>query len=203
MGDNSVLIDTLLQRLSSAFKIRDLRTPGFFLGIETLAVHGGLVLSQRRYIGDLLKRAGMTDCKPLATPASVTQYRRLAGALQYLTITRPDLSYSVNHLCQFMHAPTTEHWGLLKRVLRYVKGTMDYGLHMTPSLSNDIHAFFDSDWAGCPIDHKSTSGMLSFSTPTWFRGYRASSALWPVPQLKLNIKVWPTYLLRLPKSFRY
>ncbi|XP_019170558.1 PREDICTED: uncharacterized protein LOC109166124 [Ipomoea nil] len=127
-------------------------------------------------MGDLLKRAGMTECKPLATPAAVTQpvspptqpfenptqYRRLVGALQYLTITRPDLSYSVNRLCQFMHAPTDEHWGLLKRVLRYVKGSQDHGLRLSCSESTDIHAFSDSDWAGCPIDRKSTSGYAVF-----------------------------------------
>ncbi|XP_019152798.1 PREDICTED: uncharacterized protein LOC109149443 [Ipomoea nil] len=102
----------------------------------------------------------MTDCKPLATPAAVTQpatptldpfdnptqYRRIVGALQYLTITRPDLSFSVNRLCQFMHSPTQDHWGLLKRVLRYVKGTLNSGLRLSLSSSSAIHAFSDSDW---------------------------------------------------------
>ncbi|XP_019171113.1 PREDICTED: uncharacterized protein LOC109166680 [Ipomoea nil] len=133
-------------------------------------------LSQRRYMRDILQRAGITDCKALATPASVTQpvcqatgsfdnptqYRRLAGALQYLTITRPDLSYSVNRLYQFMHSPTDEHWGLLKRVLRYIKGTLEYGLCIAASENSDIHAYSDSDWAGCPVDHKSTSGYAVF-----------------------------------------
>ncbi|XP_019158353.1 PREDICTED: uncharacterized protein LOC109155079 [Ipomoea nil] len=176
MGDDSALVDSLLQRLATTFKIRDLGVPTFFLGIETLSTPEGILLSQRRYIRDILNRAGMSDCKPLATPASVTQavsqstdpfdnptqYQRLAGALQYLTITRPNLSYSVNRLCQFMHAPTDEHWGLLKRVLRYIRGTMDYGLRLSPSLSTDIHAFSDSDWAGCPVDRKSTSGYAVF-----------------------------------------
>ncbi|XP_019184164.1 PREDICTED: uncharacterized protein LOC109179046 [Ipomoea nil] len=95
LGDDSALIDTLLHRLSTTFKIRDLGTPSFFLGIETISVDGGMILSQRRYMGDILARAGMTDCKPLATPVSLTQpvtttadlfdnptqYRRLAGAL--------------------------------------------------------------------------------------------------------------------------
>ncbi|XP_019156970.1 PREDICTED: uncharacterized protein LOC109153570 [Ipomoea nil] len=118
----------------------------------------------------------MTDCKALATPATVTQpatpsltpfenptqYRRIVGALQYLTITRPDLSYSVNRLCQFMHSPTDDHWALLKRVLRYIKGTQDYGLRLSPSPSSDLHAYTDSDWAGCPVDCKSTSGYAVF-----------------------------------------
>ncbi|XP_019186568.1 PREDICTED: uncharacterized protein LOC109181272 [Ipomoea nil] len=118
----------------------------------------------------------MTECKPLSIPAAVTQavsptqksfdnptqYRRIVGALQYLTITWPDLSYVVNQLCQFMHSPTVDHWGLLKRVLRYIKGTLTYGLRLTVSTSSAIHAFSDSDWAGCPVDRKSTSGYAVF-----------------------------------------
>lgn len=118
----------------------------------------------------------MADCKPLATPAAVTQtvspsleafdnptqYRRIVGALQYLTITRPDLSFSVNRLCQFMHSPTAEHWSLLKRVLRYVKGTLHMGLFISPSSHSALHGYSDSDWAGCPIDRKSTSGYAVF-----------------------------------------
>ncbi|XP_019178996.1 PREDICTED: uncharacterized protein LOC109174195 [Ipomoea nil] len=176
MGNDSALIDTLLRQLSTAFKIRDLGTPHFFLGIETVPYGDGLILSQRRYMKDILKRAGMTDCKALATPAAVTQsatpsltpfenptqYRMIVGALQYLTITRPDLSFSVNRLCQFMHSPTDDHWGLLKRVLRYVKGTQEYGLRLSLSPSSNLHAYTDSDWAGCPVDRKSTSGYAVF-----------------------------------------
>ncbi|XP_019198186.1 PREDICTED: uncharacterized protein LOC109192013 [Ipomoea nil] len=176
LGNDTVLVNSLLRQLATAFKIRDLGKPTFFLGIETITVPNGMVLSQWRYIRDILQRAGMTDCKALATPAFVTQpvcqttdsfanptqYRRLAGALQYLTITQPYLSYSVNRLCQFMHSPTDEHWGLLKRVLRYVKGTLEYGLRITTSVSSDIHAYSDSDWTGCPVDRKSTSGYAVF-----------------------------------------
>ncbi|XP_019173019.1 PREDICTED: uncharacterized protein LOC109168450 [Ipomoea nil] len=176
MGNDPALIDTLLHRLSTTFKIRDLGTPGFFLGIETLKVDGGLFLSQRRYMGDILTRAGMSDCKSLATLVAVTQaatpsthsfdnptqYCSIIGALQYLTIIRPDHSYAVNRLCQFMHSPTDDHWGFLKRVLRYVKGTQDYGLRLSASSSSDIHIFSDSDWAGCPTDRKSTSGYAVF-----------------------------------------
>ncbi|XP_019193128.1 PREDICTED: uncharacterized protein LOC109187399 [Ipomoea nil] len=176
LGNDAVLIDTLLKQLSTTFKIRDLGTPGFFLGIETVKVNDGMLLLQRRYLGDILTRAGMGDCKLLATPAAVTQavspsekpfdnptqYRRIVGALQYLTITRPNLSYAVNRLCQFMHSLTEDHWGLLKRVLRYVKGTQDYGLRLSPSTLTALHAFSDSDWAGCPVDRKSTSGYVVF-----------------------------------------
>ncbi|XP_019155248.1 PREDICTED: uncharacterized protein LOC109152129 [Ipomoea nil] len=176
MGSDAALVESLLRRLASAFKIRDLGTPGFFLGIETVSTSGGMILSQHRYMVDLLHRSGMTDCKPLTTPASITQavtpseqpfenptqYRRNVGALQYLTITRPDLAYAVNRLCQFMHSPTDDHWAMVKRVLRYNKGTLHYGLRFSPSSSSDIHAYSDSDWAGCPVDRKSTSGYAVF-----------------------------------------
>ncbi|XP_019171357.1 PREDICTED: uncharacterized protein LOC109166914 [Ipomoea nil] len=110
MGNDSELLASFLQRLSSTFKIRDLGTPSFFLGIEMLLVEGGLLLSQCHYMDDILNHARMSYCKPPSTPAALTQatspttklfenptqYRRLAGALQYLTITRPNLSYAVN-----------------------------------------------------------------------------------------------------------
>lgn len=84
------------------------------------------------------------------------------GALQYLTVMHSDLSYAVYQLCQHRHSPTVTHWALLKRVLRYVKGTLHYGLRLRKSDCSDLHAFFDSDWAGCPEDKKSTSGFAIF-----------------------------------------
>ncbi|XP_019194350.1 PREDICTED: uncharacterized protein LOC109188220 [Ipomoea nil] len=115
----------------------------------------------------------MAECKTLSTPISnskvmgidttlhddPTQYRSLAGVLQYLTVTRPDLSFVVNQLCQHMHAPTVSHWEQLKRVLRYVKGTVTSGFLVKQSSSREIHAFSDSDWVGCPDDRKSASGF--------------------------------------------
>ncbi|XP_019151933.1 PREDICTED: uncharacterized protein LOC109148652 [Ipomoea nil] len=118
----------------------------------------------------------MTDCKPLSTliPLSKslshttdlyddpTQYWCLAGVLQYLTITRPNLSLAINQLCQHMHAPTITYWEQIKHVLRYVKETLSYGLRIRKSESRELHAFSDSDWAGCPEDRKSTSGYAVF-----------------------------------------
>ncbi|XP_019157590.1 PREDICTED: uncharacterized protein LOC109154206 [Ipomoea nil] len=145
MGRNATLVSTLLGRLASAFKIQDLGKPGFFFGIETIEASDGMILSQRHYMTDLLNR-----------------YRRIVGALQYLTITWPDLSYAVNRLCQFMHSPSTDHWAMVKRVLRYIKGTLDYGLRLSSSPTASFHAYSDSDWAGCSIDRKSTSGHVVF-----------------------------------------
>ncbi|XP_019188810.1 PREDICTED: uncharacterized protein LOC109183050 [Ipomoea nil] len=109
--------------------------PRIFLGIETLDVDGAMVLSHHHYMTDILRRAGMEDFKPILT---------------HVTTSR---------LCQFMNAPTTAQWVDLKRVLRYVKGTLALRLRISKSNSLDVHVFSDSDWAGYPVDRKSTSGF--------------------------------------------
>jgi len=116
-----------------------------FLGISVTRSADGLFLSQRQYAVDLLQRAGMIECHSTATPvdaraklsatdgspvADPTQYRSLAGGLQYLTLTRPDIAYAVQQVCLFMHSPREPHLALLKRILRYVKGTLSTGLHL-------------------------------------------------------------------------
>ncbi|XP_019178879.1 PREDICTED: berberine bridge enzyme-like 21 [Ipomoea nil] len=118
----------------------------------------------------------MTECKTLSTPISTskavgidttlhddpTQYKSLAVALQYLTITHPDISFAVNQLCQHMSAPTVSHLEQLKRVLRYVKGIVTFGLRVRQSSSREIHALSDSDWAGCLEDRNLQVVLLCF-----------------------------------------
>ena len=114
-----------------------------FLGISVTRDSSGLFLSQRQYAADLLQRAGMSECHPTATPvdartklsasegapvANPSEYRSLAGALQYLTLTRPDLAYAVQQVCLFMHDPREPHLAQIKRILRYVKGSLTKGL---------------------------------------------------------------------------
>jgi hypothetical protein len=99
------------------------------------------------------------DGNPMADPHL---YRRIVGALQYATITRLDISYVVNKASQFMHSPTDEHWNGVKRILRYLKGTLSYGLQIRAHSSFDLHAYSDADWAGCPDDRRSTSGFCVF-----------------------------------------
>jgi hypothetical protein len=148
-----------------------------FLGISVTRSSDGLFLSQRQYAADLLQRAGMAECHSTATPvdthaklsavdgapvADPTQYRSLAGALQYLTLTRPDLAYAVQQVCLFMHDPREPHLALLKRVLRYVKGTLSTGLHIGTGAITSLTAYSDADWAGCPDSRRSTSGYCVF-----------------------------------------
>ena len=91
-------------------------------------------------------------------------YRSVVGALQYLTITRPELSFVVNKVCQFMQRPLADHWRVVKRILRYVVGTLDFGLHIRrqPVVDLSLVGFSDADWASDGDDRKSTSGVCVF-----------------------------------------
>jgi histone deacetylase 1/2 len=141
-----------------------------------------LILTQEYYAADLLAKVGMNGCKAAPTPLSSTkqlsltggtplgpddstQYRNIVGALQYLTLTRPDLSFSVNKVCQFLHAPTTEHWSAVKRILRYVQDTLKVGITFVKSSSIFLSAFSDADWAGSLADRRSTGGFAIFVGP--------------------------------------
>ena len=169
-------VDALLQDLHMDFALKDLGSLHYFLGIEVKPVSNGIVLSQGKYLLDLLKRVDMKGCKPVTTPLSVseklslydgdalggedsTRYRSIVGALQYLTLTRPDISFSVNKVCQFLHAPTSVHFTAVKRILRYLQATHSHGLKLGKSDSMLVSAYLDADWAGCPDDRRSTGGF--------------------------------------------
>lgn len=89
-------------------------------------------------------------------------YQSIVGALQYCTITQPDLSFVVNKACQFLRAPTTAHWNLVKRILWYLKKTSDLGLSFTSSGPYSLSCYTDADWANFLDDHRSTSDYCVF-----------------------------------------
>ncbi|WVZ83622.1 LOW QUALITY PROTEIN: hypothetical protein U9M48_030750 [Paspalum notatum var. saurae] len=89
-------------------------------------------------------------------------FRSLAGVLQYLTFTRLDISYAVQQICLHMHDPREPHLAALKRILRYIRGTLHLGLHLRPSTQCDLVVYSDANWAGCPDTRKSTSGYAVF-----------------------------------------
>ncbi|XP_026380755.1 uncharacterized protein LOC113275461 [Papaver somniferum] len=91
-----------------------------------------------------------------------TFYRSVVGALQYLHLTRLDISVAVNKVCQYMHDPFVEHWELFKRILRYLKGTADYGLYLNSAKGFSLHAYSDADWDGSLDDRRSTSGYCIY-----------------------------------------
>ncbi|GJZ20585.1 ribonuclease H-like domain-containing protein [Tanacetum coccineum] len=118
----------------------------------------------------------MVNCNPSRTPVDTdsklgpdgvpaqdpTLYRSLAGGLQYLTFTRPNLSYAVQQICLYMHDPREPHFAALKRIMRYVQGTLDLGLHLYASATTSLVGYTDADWAGCPSTRRSTSGYCVF-----------------------------------------
>ncbi|XP_060972596.1 uncharacterized mitochondrial protein AtMg00810-like [Cannabis sativa] len=91
-----------------------------------------------------------------------TQYKSVVGALQYATITRPEIAFSVNKVSQFMQSPLEAHWIVVKRIFRYLPGTIDYGIHLTKCNDFHIEAFCDVDWASDPDDRRSTSEYCMF-----------------------------------------
>lgn len=93
---------------------------------------------------------------------NVQLYRSVVGALRYVTITRPEIAYSVNKVCQFIQSPNTEHWTAVKRILRYLKGAVDYGIRLSRPDHLDLVRFCDADWASDPDDRRSTSGSCVF-----------------------------------------
>jgi histone deacetylase 1/2 len=138
---------SLIQRLSKVFPVKDLGPLHFFLGIEASHDPGGMSLCQHKYAQDLLRRTNMDKCSSVFTPMAVQEklsvdqgdvlgpddtfaYRSAVGGLQYLTLTRPDISFAVNKVCQYLSKPTTAHWEAMKRILRYVKGTVSTGLRI-------------------------------------------------------------------------
>lgn len=158
----------------------DLGKLHYFLGIKADYNDKGVLLSQAIYAKEIIVRAGMVDCKPCATPVDLksklsadcrdpisdpTMYRSLAGALQYLTFTRPDISYAVNQICLYMHNPRQPHMQALRRIIRYIQGTMYHGLQMVKGQIYCLTAYSDADWAGCPDTRHSTSGYCVFLGP--------------------------------------
>jgi hypothetical protein len=172
-------INALLSDLKIEFALKDMGNLHYFLGIKVKNVIDGILLSQEKYVTDILCRAGMLSCKPVPTPMATsdklfahtgdklgpddtTKYRSIVGALQYLSLTRLDLAFAINKVCQFLHSPTTIHWTMVKHILHYIKSTISTGLHIRKSPFTLLSAFSDADWAGCSDDQKFTKGFAVF-----------------------------------------
>jgi hypothetical protein len=173
-------IATLIQSFRVEFDIKDLGPLHYFLGMEATSTRDGLILSQQRYILDLLQKSNMSEAKPIKTPMSTAHAlsllsgdpltnpspsRSLVGALQYLSLTRPDISFAVNKVSQFMHRPTSLNLQAVNCILSYLKSTISYGLLLRRSSSHTLQACSNADWAGCPDDRKSTGGFCVFLDP--------------------------------------
>ena len=176
IGNSSSQISHLVTNLSKVFELKDLGALSYFLGIQIMPSRFGLTLCQSKYASDVLHRFNMENSKPTKTPccpnvcltpfdgsilADPFEYRSMVGALQYLTFTRPDLAFSVHQLCRFMQHPTTSHLEAAKHVLRYVRGTLHFGIHLALGPLT-FSVFSNADWTGDPTNRKSTTGILVF-----------------------------------------
>lgn len=164
-ASSTALLRQVVDHLRQAFAIKDLGALHFFLGIQVRRDAAGFHLNQAQYAEDILERAGMANCKPATTPVEVqpklsatdgevvtdaTFYRSITRALQYLTLSHPDIAYGVNQACLHMHAPRDVHWNLVKRILRYIRGTINHGITISTTPSTTLTVYSDADWAGCP-----------------------------------------------------
>ncbi|PKU78319.1 putative mitochondrial protein [Dendrobium catenatum] len=175
-GNDQPMIQSRLHQLKSTFALKQLGPVSLFLGIQISKTDSDYFLHQTHYAEQLLQTAKLEECSSTPTPitpskgtsenskqlfSDPTLYRKLAGSLQYLTITRPDIAFATNRLCQHMHKPTEQHFKSLKRLLRYVKGTINYGLPLTRG-NLQLTSYTDDDWASDSDDRKSISGFCTF-----------------------------------------
>ncbi|GJT34822.1 gypsy type transposase [Tanacetum coccineum] len=147
-ASSATLLQRIITSLHSEFSMTDLGPLHYFLGISV----------SRDATVDTESKLG-TDGPLVSDP---TLYRSIAGALQYLTFTRPDLSYAVQQICLFMHDPREPYRTALKMILLYVRGTFDYGLQLFSASPLSLIGYSDANWAGCPTTHRSTSGYFVF-----------------------------------------
>ncbi|XP_028753328.1 uncharacterized protein LOC114712935 [Neltuma alba] len=180
-GNSEDRIREVKDYLHRQFKIKDLGEIKYFLGIEIARSQKGIILSQRKYVLDLISDAGLSGCRPLSVPMGQNlklrafeegkdaekdllrepeRYRRLIGRLIYLTITRPDISFSVQVLSQFMQTPTKMHMGAALGVVRYLKQNPGLGILLSSNEDLKVSCFCDSYWGACATTRRSVTGYL-------------------------------------------
>ncbi|WVZ90573.1 hypothetical protein U9M48_036864 [Paspalum notatum var. saurae] len=178
MGEQPMEIEAFKVETKKLFKMSDLGPLSYYLGIEVKQGRRGIELHQSAYAIKLLDKASMGRCNACTTPMEVrpklskngtspvvdaTLYRSLIGSLRYLLHTRPELLFVVGYLSRFMAEPRMEHMAAMKQVLRYIKGTADYGLFYTNGGDKlELVGYSDSDMAGDVDDRKSTTGVIFF-----------------------------------------
>nr|XP_016465398.1 PREDICTED: uncharacterized mitochondrial protein AtMg00810-like [Nicotiana tabacum] len=176
-GTDSEEIDQLKAFLHDKFKIKDLGQLHYFLGLGILYMSDGIIVSQRKFVLDLLKDYECLQCPPLTSPldptiklkakdgvplSNLTFYRKLIGKLNFLTNTRLDIAYGVQHLSQFIQDPREPHLKAVYHMLRYLKGDPTMGLYFSNEGDLFVAAYCDSDWAACPNSRRSVSGYIVF-----------------------------------------
>jgi hypothetical protein len=193
-GEEKLIVECK-QRLAAEFEMKDLGLMHYFLGLEVWQSPERIFLNKGKYTVKILKRFDMLECKSMNTPLEAklkllidtssdlidaTLYRQIIGPLMYLTNTRPDICFAVNTLSQFLVEPKRVHLVAAKHVMRYLKGTMDYGLSYDGDHDFTLCGYTDADWAGSVADRKSTSGCcfsLRSAMISWQSRKQSSIAL--------------------------
>lgn len=172
-GSNLEQVEQFKLEMKKVFEMTDLGLMSYFLGIEIKQSQDEVFICQKKYAKEILKRFHMEDCKAVKTPMNQkeklvkddgsakvdeAEFRSLIGCLMYLTATRPDILNAVSILSRFMHCPNETHMRVAKRVIRYIKGTWNYGVKFLRQKEMELFGFSDSDWGGSIDDMKSTSG---------------------------------------------
>ncbi|XP_052308549.1 uncharacterized mitochondrial protein AtMg00810-like [Populus trichocarpa] len=172
-GSNKTQIEEFKAEMFDVFEMTDLGLMSYFLGMEVKQSDDGIFICQQKYTKEILKKFHMESCKSTSTPMNLKekfskndgtnkadegQYRSLIGCLMYLTATRSDIAFAVSLLSRFMHCASELHLQAAKRIVRYVKGTISYGIKYSHLQNFMLHGYSDSDWAGSVDDMKSTSG---------------------------------------------
>ncbi|GKV31585.1 hypothetical protein SLEP1_g40262 [Rubroshorea leprosula] len=182
-SNNANIFEEFKKAMTQEFEMTDIGLMSYDLGIEVKQNEDGIFISQEAYAKKVLEKFEMANCKPVSTPIACgtrlskydestkvdpSLYRSLVGNLRYLTCTRPDILYGVGLVSRYMEAPTSTHMKMAKRVLRYIKGTIDYGLTYSFSTNFKLYGYSDNDWGGDVDDQKSTTGFLFFLGDTAF-----------------------------------
>jgi hypothetical protein len=174
-GDDDIMISRFKESMLREFDMSDLGVMRFFLGIEVLQTVDDIYIYQKKYTMDVLKRFSMENSTAVGSPIvpgsklhsdeggvriNETYFKHIVGSLMYLTTTRPDIMFSVNLISRYMSKPTELHLQAAKRTLRYLKGTVNYGIFYKKGEAEELLAFTDSDYAGDIKDRKSTYGYV-------------------------------------------
>ncbi|GJX81268.1 retrovirus-related pol polyprotein from transposon TNT 1-94 [Tanacetum coccineum] len=180
------MCDEFAKIMHDEFEMSMMGELNFFLGLQIKQMEDGIFFNQSKYIKEMLKKFGLEDSKPMKTPMSSdtkltkdeecesvdsTKYRGMIGSLLYLTASRPDIMFSVCLCARFQEAPKTSHLEAVKRIFRYIKGTMHLGLWYPKGTGIETVVYADSDHAGDYVDQKSTSGICTFvgcCLTSWF-----------------------------------
>ncbi|GKE51677.1 retrovirus-related pol polyprotein from transposon TNT 1-94, partial [Tanacetum coccineum] len=169
--------DTFSNEMSSKFKMSMMGQMYFFLGLQVSQSPGGIFINQSKYALEILKKYGMDSCDPVDTPmvdrlkldedplgipVDLTRYHGMIGSLMYLTTSRPDLVFAVCMYARYQAKPTKKHLEATKRVFRYLRGTINWGLWYPKDTAMALTAYADADHAGCQDTRRSTSGSAQF-----------------------------------------